>query len=535
MIYGLTSGRRALACGALFLAFGAPSALAQTSDDIVLYASSANVVKGAWSVVSDSTAAGGARMANPDAGLAKLAAPMASPVSYFEVPFTVKPGLGYHLWIRSKAQNDSYTNDSVYVQFSGSTNASGNAIDRIGTGSAEMYSLEEATGMGDAGWGWQDNGYGLGVFGPPIYFSGTSQTIRIQAREDGISIDQIVLSPVTYSTFAPGAGKYNATILAANNGTGSGSSSGTESAAGGSSSISWTSAVNARISGATLTKTGGCSTCFDAGAVSSAPVTQVSFTVGAGQALRVGLGYDTSSSTSRYIDYAFNFPGGSSWDIRESDTYRTEGTFSPSDVFTIAVQGTTVTYSRNGSLVYTSKVPSSSALVVDTSLSGIGATTTLVGGSSSGSSSGTSSGSSSGLGSWTSAVNATVSGATLTKTSGCGTCYDAGAISGSAVTQVAFSVPTGQVLRVGLGHDTSSSTSRFIDYSFNFTGGSSWDVRENDVYRADGTFASSDVFTITVSGTTVTYARTDRSSTRARCRRRQRWSSTRACRALAPV
>jgi hypothetical protein len=50
--------------------------------------------------------------------------------------------------------------------------------------------------------------------GPLIYFetSGT-QTIRIQVREDGFSIDQIVLSPGTFLNVSPGALKNDNTIL----------------------------------------------------------------------------------------------------------------------------------------------------------------------------------------------------------------------------------------------------------------------------------------------------------------------------------
>jgi hypothetical protein len=52
------------------------------------------------------------------------------------------------------------------------------------------------------------------VLGPPIYFqnSGT-HTMRVQVREDGLSIDQIVLSPSTYLSRAPGAVKNDNTIL----------------------------------------------------------------------------------------------------------------------------------------------------------------------------------------------------------------------------------------------------------------------------------------------------------------------------------
>jgi hypothetical protein len=63
------------------------------------------------------------------------------------------------------------------------------------------------------GWGWQDNGYGAGVLGAPLYFTEGQQTIRIQGREDGMSIDQIVLSSDMYLNTSPGATKDDHTIL----------------------------------------------------------------------------------------------------------------------------------------------------------------------------------------------------------------------------------------------------------------------------------------------------------------------------------
>jgi hypothetical protein len=42
------------------------------------------------------------------------------------------------------------------------------------------------------------------------------QTIRIQARKDGVSIDQIVLSPGTYLNSPPGANRNDTTILPRN-------------------------------------------------------------------------------------------------------------------------------------------------------------------------------------------------------------------------------------------------------------------------------------------------------------------------------
>ena len=67
-----------------------------------------------------------------------------------------------------------------------------------------VVSVEPCSGCGVSGWGWEDNGYGGN--GPVISFAtGGQQTIRVQRREDGVSIDQIVLSAATYLYQAPGA------------------------------------------------------------------------------------------------------------------------------------------------------------------------------------------------------------------------------------------------------------------------------------------------------------------------------------------
>jgi len=183
--------------------------------DIVMYASGAPVVKGTWRAVSDSSAAGGAAMRQPDAGATKRSSASASPASYFELVFEARAGVAYHLWMRGKAQNNSGLNDSVFVQFSGSVNASGSAIDRIGTTSSETLNLEDCSDCGLSGWGWQDNGWGVNVRGPNIRFQTTGpQRIRVQTREDGLSIDQIVLSPQTFLSSAPGGLFNDTTILA---------------------------------------------------------------------------------------------------------------------------------------------------------------------------------------------------------------------------------------------------------------------------------------------------------------------------------
>jgi hypothetical protein len=180
--------------------------------EIVLYASDATKIAGTWSLVADAAVAGGQRIWNPDKGAAKLTTPLTSPVNYFELTFHAEAGVPYHLWMRGKAEKNSWANDSVYVQFAGSVDASGAAISRIGSAAGAAVSIEDGTNAGLAEWGWGDNSYG--GLGSAIYFNATGpQTIRVQVREDGLSLDQIVLSADTYASAAPGALKNDTTIL----------------------------------------------------------------------------------------------------------------------------------------------------------------------------------------------------------------------------------------------------------------------------------------------------------------------------------
>jgi hypothetical protein len=184
------------------------------SDDIVLYASQATTIVGAWHSVPDASAAEGARLSNPDRGRAKISGAAADPADFFEITFSAHAGTAYRLWIRGRAEGNGWMNDSVFAQFTGSTTATGTASYRIGTTSAVSVNLENCSGCGLAGWGWQDDGWGAGGLGPLLYFSDSgTQTIRIQPREDGFSIDQIVLSPRRYLTTAPGGLKNDTVIL----------------------------------------------------------------------------------------------------------------------------------------------------------------------------------------------------------------------------------------------------------------------------------------------------------------------------------
>ena len=188
------------------------TASASPSSDIVLRAADATTVAGGWRLVADSTAAGGSRLSQPNAGAAKVATALAAPANYVEFSFTADANKPYRLWIRGRAESNSFSNDSAFVQFSGSLNDQAQSVYRIGSTSATTFVLEACSGCGLSGWGWEDNGYGS--LGPPIYFAASGpQKLRIQTREDGLSIDQVVLSPGKYLSTAPGAAKNDTTIV----------------------------------------------------------------------------------------------------------------------------------------------------------------------------------------------------------------------------------------------------------------------------------------------------------------------------------
>ena len=63
------------------------------------------------------------------------------------------------------------------------------------------------------GWGWADGGWG--TLGSDVYFTTTgTHTVRVQQREDGVVIDQIVISPDTFLTTPPGWRQNDQVILA---------------------------------------------------------------------------------------------------------------------------------------------------------------------------------------------------------------------------------------------------------------------------------------------------------------------------------
>jgi endonuclease/exonuclease/phosphatase family metal-dependent hydrolase len=103
-----------------------------------------------------------------------------------------------------KAENNSAANDSVWLQFSDTVDGAGAAIYRIGSSSAIKELLQSCDGAAMSNWGWHDSGW-CGVQGTSITFASSGvHTLRVLQRQDGISIDQMVISSSTYAGVAPG-------------------------------------------------------------------------------------------------------------------------------------------------------------------------------------------------------------------------------------------------------------------------------------------------------------------------------------------
>jgi hypothetical protein len=62
----------------------------------------------------------------------------------------------------------------------------------------------DSTGSSLQNWGWANGAYWLSQPVTVTFPTTGAHTLRIQVREDGVSFDQIVLSPSTYLSSAPG-------------------------------------------------------------------------------------------------------------------------------------------------------------------------------------------------------------------------------------------------------------------------------------------------------------------------------------------
>lgn len=214
MVYQLSSRTMWVVLAAMAIGtMSGNSRVDAAASEIVMYASEASVVRGHWAAASTSSGAGGRVMASANQGFSSANAPQASPANYFEMTFDAPAATTYRVWLRLRAASDSKWNDAVWVQFNDSTTTSGSAIYRIGTTSGMIVNLERCNGCGTSEWGWHNSAYWLSQVTHIRFASSGKHTVRVQTREDGVQVDQIVLSPVKYLSSPPGRIVDDTTVL----------------------------------------------------------------------------------------------------------------------------------------------------------------------------------------------------------------------------------------------------------------------------------------------------------------------------------
>jgi len=112
---------------------------------------------------------------------------------------------------------------------------------------------------------------------------------------------------------------------------------------------------------------------------------------------------------------------------------------------------------------------------------------------------------------WSHLVNAAAIGSTLSKTGGCDGCADAGAISAQIIVADGYmefrATDTSSLTLVGLGKSATGTPATPIKFGFLLKPGGLAEVQESGVYRAATTFASGDVFRVTIAGAAVVYTK----------------------------
>lgn len=169
-------------------------------------------LNGSWTLAADETSPNGIKLAMAVYGPKAPDGPLADPADYLDLTFSARARTPYRLWLRMRASDDSSESDSVWVQFS-DAQVRGRAAYRIGSGDALLVELEVCPGCGLSGWGWQDSSWSERQPATITFGAGGTHTLRIQAREPGVQIDQVVLSPVLYLEHAPGFSRDDPTVL----------------------------------------------------------------------------------------------------------------------------------------------------------------------------------------------------------------------------------------------------------------------------------------------------------------------------------
>ena len=183
--------------------------------DIVIYGSDvqASALHGDWTSASDGSSPNGTKLQSRDDGASTTGSALANPTNYFDVTFNAAAGVPYRIWLRLEASANSKFNDSVWLQFS-DAQISGTAAYPIGTTNGLLVNLAtDSSASSLSNWGWQNSAYWLSQPTTVTFPTDGPHTLRVQIREDGVALDQIVLSPSRYLSSSPGGVTNDSTIV----------------------------------------------------------------------------------------------------------------------------------------------------------------------------------------------------------------------------------------------------------------------------------------------------------------------------------
>ncbi|MBS1506481.1 MAG: hypothetical protein JSS79_07545 [Bacteroidetes bacterium] len=272
-----------------------------------------------------------------------------------------------------------------------------------------------------------------------------------------------------------------------------------------------TNQTNVTVTGASLTKTAGAANTWDAGAFSVQPIPAntngwIEFTAGETTIYKI-MGLSSTDGGAGYttINYGFDAGGDGTLYVFENGARATNnalGTYTTSDVLRVERSGTNILYKKNGVVVYTSAVQSSSVLYADCSFYAVGATfnnvsmTILQAPTTQ----------------WTNLMGTTAGGDVITK-SGSTTGWDAGAFSVQSIPAnmngyVQFTTGESTKFKImGLSSTDIDAGYTTINYALDVGGDGYLYVYEGGVQKANkvATYTTSDVFRVERIGTSIVY------------------------------
>jgi hypothetical protein len=196
-------------------AFSPPSPSA--TGDVVIYASDIprDALHGSWTAASDPSSPERTKLVTTAGGAGAIDHPLADPADYIDVSFDVAANVGYTIWIRLSATGNSPSSDSLWVQFSDAI-VSGSGVYPIQSSSGLLVNLARDRSTSLNGWGWSNGAFWLSQAATVSFPTGGTHTLRIQPREDGVQLDQIVLSPQRFLNASPGSAANDSTIVPKN-------------------------------------------------------------------------------------------------------------------------------------------------------------------------------------------------------------------------------------------------------------------------------------------------------------------------------